>query len=272
MEEHAELIVKKLLPSPLVSIITPTQNREFFLPLVFSCVQSQNWPSIEWLVEDSSEQPSKFMASLSDPRIHYTHDSTIRPLGEKRNRLIHRAKGEYIVHFDDDDYYAPQYITFMIEKAIAGNFSFVKLSAFFIFNKLDSTYSYWDLQMCFGIHLAWSRGMLRLRHLTEKDNLGPAEIHLGFGFSYAYKRSIWKDNKFPAINWNEDWGFAKETSKRHPTLLFPDRTGLCLHMLHGKNSSSCFPQFLIPPFIVTQFFPSSGIYMKYVKDMDRLST
>ena len=28
-------------------------------------------------------------------------------LGEKRNWLVQHASGEYVAHFDDDDYYAP---------------------------------------------------------------------------------------------------------------------------------------------------------------------
>jgi glycosyltransferase involved in cell wall biosynthesis len=33
---------------------------------------------------------------------------------KKRNALIARSKGEYIVDCDDDDYYSPQYITHML--------------------------------------------------------------------------------------------------------------------------------------------------------------
>jgi glycosyltransferase involved in cell wall biosynthesis len=252
---------------PLVSIITPTENREHFLPLIYSCVRSQNWPSIEWIVEDSSEQPSKFLSAISDPRLHYVHDSTVRSIGEKRNRLIEKSKGDYIVHFDDDDYYAPRYITFMITKAVASGYSLIKLSAFFIFNRVDGTYSYWDLENNCGIHLAWSKDMLRLHHLTEDDNLSRQAFHLGFGFSCVYKRSLWECNNFPPLNLGEDWSFAKKASEQQPMLLHPDKTGLCLHLLHGSNSSSCFPQFLLPPFIMAQLFPDYDDYMTHVKSM-----
>ena len=90
---------------PTVSIITPTYGRGSFLPLIYYCVQTQEWPNIEWLVDDDSPLPSAFMQTLSDPRVHYFHAARRRSVGAKRNELIRRAKGDYIAHFDDDDYF-----------------------------------------------------------------------------------------------------------------------------------------------------------------------
>lgn len=43
---------------PKISIITPTQNRDNFLPATWHCVQDQTIRDIEWLVHDGSPQPS----------------------------------------------------------------------------------------------------------------------------------------------------------------------------------------------------------------------
>src|SRR5260370_8658818 len=89
---------------PPVSIITPTHNRERFLPLTYSCFQSQNWPSLEWLVGDSSPAPSPFMSSLRDLRVTYLHDTTNATIWAKRNALVANARRIYIVHFIDTNY------------------------------------------------------------------------------------------------------------------------------------------------------------------------
>jgi glycosyltransferase involved in cell wall biosynthesis len=246
---------------PLVSIITPTHNRERFLPLTYRCFQSQSWPSLEWLVGDSSPVPSPFMSALHDERITYVHDTVSTTLGEKRNALVARASGAYIVHFDDDDYYSPQYIEQMVAAAIQSGADLTKLSAFFLFNRLHNAYAYWDLMVKEGVHLAWTRDSLRARTLTTQDWTSLTDNHLGFGFSYVYKRSVWDRERFSAMNWGEDIEFARRIDLKCPVRLFPDITGLCIHLLHDTNSSSCFPQFVIPEFLALRLLPAAGDHL-----------
>lgn len=58
--------------SPIVSIITPTGNREAFLPAIWRCIQRQRvaW---EWLILDDSPQSSAFPSALAktDARVRY---------------------------------------------------------------------------------------------------------------------------------------------------------------------------------------------------------
>lgn len=92
---------------PAVSIVTPTANRDNYLPALARCVMRQQ-VSWEWLVLDDSPEPSRFMRDLagSDRRIRYTHLSEPMSIGAKRNRLIDMAEASVIAHFDDDDHYA----------------------------------------------------------------------------------------------------------------------------------------------------------------------
>ena len=41
----------------------------------------------------------------ADPRIRYLRETPRRVLGDKRNRLCELARGEIIVHWDDDDWH-----------------------------------------------------------------------------------------------------------------------------------------------------------------------
>lgn len=71
----------------LVSVITPT-IRPGMLERAISLFKAQDYPNKELIIVPG----------------HGT-------IGEKRNRGCAEAKGEIIVHMDDDDWYAPDYIT-----------------------------------------------------------------------------------------------------------------------------------------------------------------
>jgi hypothetical protein len=47
-------------------------------------------------------------------------------VGEKRNWLVQHATGDYVAHFDDDDYYAPHYISRMVSQILELDVVFIK--------------------------------------------------------------------------------------------------------------------------------------------------
>jgi glycosyltransferase involved in cell wall biosynthesis len=248
------------MAKPLVTIITPTHGRARFLPLIYSCVQSQNWPNIEWLVDDDSPAPSGFMQNLSDPRVHYFHDPHRRSVGAKRNALVARARGDFIAHFDDDDYYSPRYLSHLIAALTKKDVDFVKLSGFFLYSWLYHQLAYWDLMITTGFHFIWSADPEEGVVLTPQNNKNFVGNYLGYGFSYLYKREVGERIKFPDVSWNEDGPFIALAAERGTLFCLPDTTGLCLHILHGGSSSKCFPQFVIPDFIRERLFPEIGAY------------
>jgi glycosyltransferase involved in cell wall biosynthesis len=250
------------MAKPLVSIITPTHARPSLLPLIYACVQRQDWPNVEWLVDDDSAAPSIFMQSLSDERVRYHHDPDRRAIGAKRNYLVEQARGEYIVHFDDDDYYSPQYITHMLSEMTSRGADLVKLSGFFLYNTNYNLLAYWNLMAKLGIHFVWSSEAMEAIVLTDRNNDRFSEVHLGFGFSYVYKRLLWDSVKFIDIDWNEDGEFIKAATTEESRAYVSDRIGLCLHLFHSSNSSRCFPQFLIPPFLVERLFPEARPHLR----------
>jgi glycosyltransferase involved in cell wall biosynthesis len=254
------------MTKPLVSIITPTFGREPLLPLIYACVKSQDWPEIEWLVDDDSQEPSAFMLSLNESWINYKHSDTRASVGQKRNRLISRARGEYIVHFDDDDYYSDSYVTRMISWLVAHDADICKLSGFYLFHPRFGTLGYWDLLIKTGIHFVWTVDSVKTHFLTTEDNLRLSANHFGYGFSYVFKKSVWKHCQFPDLDWNEDGEFMSKAVQSNSLIMLPDQSGICLHIVHGNNSSRCFPQFLLPPFLMTQLFPSAKQHLQTLND------
>jgi glycosyltransferase involved in cell wall biosynthesis len=194
------------------------------------------------------------MASLSDKRVTYVHDPSTMTVGDKRNLLVERSRGQYIVHFDDDDYYAPDYVSYMLTMATQLNAELVKLSAFFLFHINCHTYAYCDLRITDGLHFTWSKDFLRGHVIRADCNSFLADNSLGYGFSYVYKRILWEGHHFSSLDWDEDRTFAKQINSSR-VIALPDTVGLCIHMLHPDNLSSCFPQFILPEFLALKSFP-----------------
>ncbi len=246
------------------SIITPTRCRERFLPHAYKGLCAQTFTDWEWLVDDDSPIPSSFMTSLSDPRVRYHHDPTSRSVGNKRNDLIERSESDTIVHFDDDDYYAPNYLASMISTMRQANADFIKLSSYYLYSTLTGTVAYWNMHITKGLHFAWDGGDVQPVILTNENNQGFIENYLGYGFSYVYKRSLWGAQRYPDESGPEDGKFLRSVYHGRNLLCVDDQMGICIHVLHGKNLSFCYPQFFLPQFLTKHLFPNAFEFLEAV--------
>jgi glycosyltransferase involved in cell wall biosynthesis len=252
------------MSDPLISIITPTRDREIFLPHAYACVNAQQEKSIEWLIDDDSPAPSPFISGISDSRVRYHHNPARRSIGGKRNAMIERARGEIIVCFDDDDYYSPAYISNMVTAMNAHQADFIKLSAWYLFSALNRTLAYWDLSQRIGLHFDWQGLSVTPTVLNEQNNPEFAEMYLWFGFSYVFRKKVWGKVRYPEVNFAEDTAFIKAVTADHRLICVSDTVGVCLHTLHSKNTSRCWPQFLLPPFMIDRIFPKAIDYLQAV--------
>lgn len=238
-----------------VSIITPTYNRGGFLFLLRKYVLAQTYPNIEWLIYDDSEEVNKEASAWAESNIHYIHSQERVSIGEKRNRLIEKATGEIIVHFDDDDYYAPGYVAEMLDTMQSTDSDFVNLKGFFLYNVAAKVLGHWDLRSSEGLHFDISHEGIHLT--TLMGGLTSEHMHLAYGFSYCYKKEVWGECKFPDVDFCEDAGFVdqmREKGFKHGGQL--DNEGIALHYIHGTNTSRCFPQHIIPLYLSHKFFPT----------------
>jgi glycosyltransferase involved in cell wall biosynthesis len=252
------------MSSPTVSIVTPTKNREKFLPFCYGWACAQKFADWEWLVEDDSAEPSPFLSKLSDPRVHYRHDPVPKSVGVKRNNLVERAKGSLIAHFDDDDYYAPDYLLSMINTMRDRNADFIKLSAFYLYSSMNGVFAYWDLHAIEGLHFDWEGGDIHPLYLNKENNARFAENYLAYGFSYVFKRDLWGPAKYPDVSGPEDSQFLKAAYRGRSLLCLQDQLGMCLHVLQGDNLSRAYPQFFLPQFLLPRIFPGAIEYLKAI--------
>ncbi|QGZ62627.1 glycosyltransferase family 2 protein [Paraburkholderia acidisoli] len=241
--------------APVVSVITPTWNREALLPFAYRSVAAQREVALEWIVIDDSAAPSAFMRELTDLRVIYRHVPQRMTVGEKRNLAVELARGDVIAHFDDDEVYAPRYLSTMLGQMHRHEAEFAKLGAFFVYSRVYGQFGYWDLMRKSGLHFCWSGRPMTLLNFPH-DNPAFADNHLGYGFSYLYTKRLWAAQPFEPRSFNEDGLFAAAARSHGARMtLLADDIGLCLHVLHAHNTSKSYPQFLLPDVLVERHFP-----------------
>ena len=250
--------------SGMVSVITPTHNRDRFLKNALAYFRRQNYTNIEWLILDDSPQATECRGDLTDENIFYQHIDRKISIGEKRNILVEQARGEIIIQFDDDDYYAPNYVSSMVAALTKLDADLINLRGWFMYDVRSDFFGYWDLMQKEGPHYCCGHEGVELTMLSPENNLGFVNNELGFGFSYAFKRKVWEEIKFPTIDWNEDGEFSLKARSRFKVDGFHDTQGICLHFLHDKSTSRCFPQHHLQRFMMQKFFPGLDFWAKRV--------
>ena len=94
---------------PLVSIIIPAFNAEYFLQECLSSLESQTYPNIEIiLVDDGSQDGTAELVKREFPAVRYVWQENSGTCSSPRNTGASLASGEYIGFFDADDLMEPK--------------------------------------------------------------------------------------------------------------------------------------------------------------------
>lgn len=95
---------------PPVSCILVTRDRPAFFRQALRCFFSQDYPDRELIVVDDGEAPvERLCAGLPDVTYIRLPEST--PTGAKLNIGIDAARGDILQKLDDDDFYAPGFLS-----------------------------------------------------------------------------------------------------------------------------------------------------------------
>jgi len=208
------------------SVVIPTMEaRQEFHEQFCACFEAQNWPDTELVVVETYERfSSPAVASLArrlGKRVIHVKFQTSLTIGLKRNLGAHLATGQYIVHFDDDDLYAPGYVTTMVNGLKQRNLKALTLCSWYNCNTNSNEVTYTD-----PVDGTW----------------GYEGIVYGFGFSYAYYREVALKYPFPHVSLSEDNQFMSRLRTAfgdEKVGLMRDPEGICLHLIHGNNTSGC---------------------------------
>lgn len=158
---------------PLVSCIMPTCNRPAFIPRSLLCFASQDYPNLELIVLDDGTSIEALLPK--DPRIHYHRLAGKSPIGIKRNLACERSRGDFIIHWDDDDWYAPDRVRRQIAPLLQSRLGISGSSAMYYLTEDGGQAFRYELR---GSPPKWMGGLAYRRSLWERrpfDNVQVAE-------------------------------------------------------------------------------------------------
>ncbi len=185
----------------------PTANRRRFVPGAIAAFLAQGRADAELVILDDGSDPVGDLIP-GDPRIRYHREETARVIGDKRNRLCALARGEIIVHWDDDDWHGPDRLARQLAALEDTGADVVGLDR--IAFLADDGGAAWDYQ--------WQgRG------------------RWVYGASLAFRRSFWERRPFPAIRSGEDTRFVLDAAGAHVHAM-TDGDWLVARV-HGGNTS-----------------------------------
>jgi ADP-heptose:LPS heptosyltransferase/2-polyprenyl-3-methyl-5-hydroxy-6-metoxy-1,4-benzoquinol methylase/glycosyltransferase involved in cell wall biosynthesis len=101
----------------LVSCILPTYNRRELVERAIRLFQRQDYPERELIVVDDGTDCVADLAD-ADPRIRYLRLDGRQTIGAKRNLACREARGEIVVHWDDDDWAADWRVSYQARRLI----------------------------------------------------------------------------------------------------------------------------------------------------------
>jgi hypothetical protein len=211
--KNPDTIEKKYISNnrPFVSCVCPTYNRRKFLPNLLKIFNNQKYPSnlCELVIFDDSVVSNydiikQYNINNNIIYIHNQHNKY--PIGKKRNILNQIVKGEYIVCFDDDDYYPPERISHAITKMQSAKVNLCGASLIHIYyTDLDKIYQF---------------GPYGPSHATN----GTLAYHRNYLLTHCYEDSAQQAEESLFLN-----KFSEPLVQ-----LLPEKTLLCI--AHGNNT------------------------------------
>ena len=99
---------------PLVSCIMPTYNRRLFVPQAIKYFLRQDYPHKELIIVDDGADKVEDLIPAHE-QIKYLRLEHRASIGAKRNLAVGQSRGEIVVHWDDDDWYAENRISVQVQ-------------------------------------------------------------------------------------------------------------------------------------------------------------
>jgi len=170
MNNNRKKTIKDIKSVPFVSICTPTFNRRPFIPYMIKCFEKQDYPKdrMEWIIiDDGTDKIGDLVYDI--PQVKYYAYEKKMCLGEKRNIMHEKTRGDYIVYMDDDDYYPPERVSHAIE----------------------------TLQSNPGVMCAGSSEMyIYFKHINKMFQFGPYNANHATAGTFAFRKELLKNHKY----------------------------------------------------------------------------
>lgn len=168
----------------------------------------QDYPNLELLILDDGTDAVGDLVP-DDERVRYIRLSDKLRIGAKRNLACEEARGELIVHWDDDDWYPPHRVSVQAQALVERNADVSGTSRILYYDAL--TDKAWEYRYTLG-NAPWVGGN-----------------------TLAYRKSFWERNKFPDIQIGEDSRFLWSPAEK--TICDLADPTLCVASIHLGNTS-----------------------------------
>jgi hypothetical protein len=194
---------------PLVSCILPTSNRRHLLRHAIQCFERQTYPERELIVVDDGPDPVSDLIPCH-PQVRYVRLAGSRTLGQKRNLACGCARGEFIAHWDDDDWSADWRLAYQVEGLLSNPWA----------------------ELC---------GIVRVLFFNPQSDRAweyrypPDAKGWLCGGALCYRKSFWETHPFPDIHGGEDTRFIWDAPEKS-LLTLPDHS-FFVGMVHPGNTS-----------------------------------
>jgi O-antigen biosynthesis protein len=201
------------LAEPLVSCIMPTSNRPAFVRQAVHYFLRQDYPNRELVVVDDGDRSVRGLLP-QDCRIRYFRLHRRMPLGAKRNVAVARSRGEVIVHWDDDDWYAPRRISYQVGSLLQAGATIAAL----------------DMQVVYDVpsDRFWSVSPELHKRIFSQD------LHAG---TIVYPKWLWRYfDGFKPLASAEDFAFVQIAKLCHQPVLKLSSAGVYVYVRHRWNT------------------------------------
>lgn len=169
---------------PLVSCILPTANRPNFMHDAIKNFLQQDYFNKELIIIDDGKE--SIISIIPDhPQIYYFYNKSFGTIGIKRNIACEKSKGDYIMHLDDDDLYASDWISRQIAILQSTDADITGLNKI-LFYAVSSNY----------------------RFVFKDDDENKKWV---CGATMAYKKNVWHKYHFSNMQIGEDTDFLKNS-------------------------------------------------------------
>ena len=195
--------------APRVSCVMPTFDRHRFVPDAIENFRLQTYADRELVIVDDGTNPVRDLVP-DDPRIRYVRLDQRLTTGAKRNVACRHATGELIVHWDDDDWSAPERIEIQVRAIVESGADVCGQRELLFYEP------------------ATNRGW-RYRY-PERSRPWVA------GGTMCYPREVWAHHPFPDVRQGEDTQFI--WSRRGLRVEPLARQDLYVATIHRGNTSA----------------------------------
>ena len=193
---------------PLVTCIMPTGDRPEFAKQAIHYFLKQDYPNRELLVVDDGNVAFSGWIP-DDKRIRYVRLDKKQKLGTKRNICVEESRSDLIMHWDDDDWYASNRISYQIDAMLKKNAEVCGLQQMLFYHSETKK--------------AW---------LYKYPNHGKTWLA---GGSLLYTKDFWKQSPFPDIQRASDTKFI--WSRNLKSYAAHEDFSFYVAMIHRQNTS-----------------------------------